>query len=127
MSQSIRNRRATPPSAHFHRNPLGRSSAAADFSVRRPPDSLDPYHQDMGLRSRLEKQPTDFRQSTSYFGDGTLVLASARFHTERDPTHEAAKRLQQFRLQNGLAQVVATHLPAMHRQISLFILIFMIG
>src|SRR5271163_1548477 len=27
----------------------------------------------MGLRSRLEKQPTDFRQSTSYFGDRTLA------------------------------------------------------
>jgi hypothetical protein len=29
----------------------------------------------MGLRSRLEKQPTDFRQSTSYFGDRTLAAA----------------------------------------------------
>jgi hypothetical protein len=28
----------------------------------------------MDLRSRLEKQPTDFRQSTSYFGDRTLAL-----------------------------------------------------
>ena len=26
----------------------------------------------MGLRSRLETQPTDFQQSTSYFGDRTL-------------------------------------------------------
>jgi hypothetical protein len=25
------------------------------------------------LRSRLEKQPTDLRQSTSYFGDRTLA------------------------------------------------------
>src|SRR6202035_2087214 len=27
------------------------------------------------LRSRLEKQPTDLRQNTSYFGDRTLGLA----------------------------------------------------
>src|SRR5271166_913870 len=27
------------------------------------------------LRSRLEKQPTDLRQNTSYFGDRTLVSA----------------------------------------------------
>src|ERR1700739_2545426 len=29
------------------------------------------------LRSRLEKQPTDLRQSTSYFGDRTLARALA--------------------------------------------------
>jgi hypothetical protein len=28
----------------------------------------------MGARSRLEKQPTDFRQNICYFGDWTLVL-----------------------------------------------------
>ena len=33
------------PPAHFHRNP----------PVGAPPDSLDPYHQDKGLRLRLEK------------------------------------------------------------------------
>src|SRR5208282_574062 len=48
--QSIRNRRATPPPAHFHRNPPGRSQLAVFLRC-----SLDPYHQDMGLRSRLEK------------------------------------------------------------------------
>ena len=40
MSQSIRNRRATPPPAHFHRNPLGRSQLAVFLRC-----SLDPYHQ----------------------------------------------------------------------------------
>jgi hypothetical protein len=50
VSQSIRNRRATPPPAHFHRNPPGRSQLAVFLRC-----SLDPYHQDMGLRSRLEK------------------------------------------------------------------------
>jgi hypothetical protein len=30
------------------------------------------------LRSRLEKQPTDLRQNTCYFGDRTLPRASAR-------------------------------------------------
>src|SRR5271165_6268971 len=39
---------------HFHRNPTGRSQLAVFLRC-----SLDPYHQDMGLRSRLEKQPTD--------------------------------------------------------------------
>jgi len=38
VSQSIRDRRATPPSAHFHRNPSGRSQLAV---FRRC--SLDPY------------------------------------------------------------------------------------
>jgi hypothetical protein len=36
----------------------------------------------MGARSRLEKQPTDFRQNISYFGDRTLArprLGPARF------------------------------------------------
>ena len=34
--------------------------------------SLGPYDSDMGARSRLEKQPTDFRQNICYFGDRTL-------------------------------------------------------
>jgi hypothetical protein len=49
VSKSIRNRRATPP-AHFNRNPPGRSQLAVF-----PRCSLDPYRQDMGLRSHLEK------------------------------------------------------------------------
>jgi hypothetical protein len=30
------------------------------------------------LRSRLEKQPTDLRQNTSYFGDRTLGVAGVQ-------------------------------------------------
>ena len=32
------------------------------------------------LRSRLEKQPTDLRQNTSYFGDRTLVVMGIASH-----------------------------------------------
>src|ERR1700680_3676556 len=35
------------------------------------------------LRSRLEKQPTDLRQNTSYFGDRTLAPIGVRFATRR--------------------------------------------
>src|SRR4029077_19050555 len=69
ISQSIRDRRATPSPAHFHRNPSGRSQLAVFLRC-----SLGPYDSDMGARSRLEKQPTDFRQNICYFGDRTLVL-----------------------------------------------------
>jgi hypothetical protein len=31
-----------------------------------------------GARSRLEKQPTDFRQNICYFGDRTLIFKRAR-------------------------------------------------
>ena len=65
-----RDRRATQPLAHFHRNPPGRGQLAVF-----PRCSLDPYDSDMGLRSRLEKQPTDLRQNTCYFGDRTLHCA----------------------------------------------------
>src|SRR4029077_4583210 len=68
ISQWIRDRRATPSPAHFHRNPSGRSQLA--FFLR---CSLGPYDSDMGARSRLEKQPTDFRQNICYFGDRTLA------------------------------------------------------
>src|ERR1700756_5146104 len=61
---------AGQPPAHFHRNPPGRGQLAVF-----PRCSLDPYDSDMGLRSRLEKQPTDLRQNTCYFGDRTLHCA----------------------------------------------------
>jgi hypothetical protein len=41
--ESIRDRRATQPPAHFHRNPPGRGQLAV--FLRR---SLDPYDSDMG-------------------------------------------------------------------------------
>jgi hypothetical protein len=37
------------------------------------------------LRSRLEKQPTDLRQNTSYFGDRTLELYAARSSRNASP------------------------------------------
>src|SRR6202050_5898342 len=43
ISASIRNRRATQPPAHFHRNPPGRGPLAVF-----PRFSLDPYEPDMG-------------------------------------------------------------------------------
>src|SRR5580704_6537386 len=43
ISESIRDRRATQPPAHFHRNPLGRGQLAVF-----PRCSLDPYDKDMG-------------------------------------------------------------------------------
>jgi hypothetical protein len=53
------------------------------------------------LRSRLEKQPIDLRQHTSYFGDRTLVLV-------RPPLHGAP-------LKNCLANRTPT-LPQMRRR-----------
>jgi hypothetical protein len=81
ISKPIRDRRATQPPAHFHRNPLGRGQLAVF-----PRCSLDPYDSDMGLRSRLEKQPTDLRQNTSYFGDRTLeMMEELTIRNEEDP------------------------------------------
>jgi hypothetical protein len=54
-----------------HRNPLGRGQLAVFPSGGRRTRSTR-MTQIWALRSRLEKQPTDLRQSTSYFGDRTL-------------------------------------------------------
>jgi len=43
ISEAIRDRRATQPPAHFHRNPPGRGQLAVF-----PRCSLDPYDSDMG-------------------------------------------------------------------------------
>jgi hypothetical protein len=61
-----RNRRAAQPPAHFHRNPLGRGQLAVF-----PRCSLLTYRFRYARRSRLEKQPTDLRRKTCYFGDRT--------------------------------------------------------
>src|SRR5260370_40662028 len=66
ISESIRNRRATQPPAHFHRNPMGRGQLAVF-----PRCSLLTYRFRYARRSRLEKQPTDLRRKTCYFGDRT--------------------------------------------------------
>src|SRR5215470_17710781 len=68
ISESIRNRRATQPPAHFHRNPRGRGQLAVF-----PRCSLLTYRSRYARRSRLEKQPTDLRRKICYFGDRTVV------------------------------------------------------
>src|SRR3984893_6954585 len=79
ISKSIRDRRATRPPAHFHRNPPGRGRLAVFLRC-----SLDPYESDRGARSRLEKQPTDLRQNACYFGDRTLAWKSREPKRSRD-------------------------------------------
>jgi hypothetical protein len=55
----------------FSSQPFGQSQLAVFLRC-----SLGPYDSDKGARSRLEKQPTDFRQNICYFGDRTLVPGS---------------------------------------------------
>src|SRR5215831_10489868 len=62
ISKLIRNRGATRPPAHFHRNPLGRGQLAVF-----PRCSLLTYRFRYARRSRLEKQPTDRRRKTCLF------------------------------------------------------------
>src|ERR1700741_1329539 len=57
ISKSIRNRRATQPPAHFHRNPMGRGQLAVF-----PRCSVLTYRFRYARRSRLEKQPTERRR-----------------------------------------------------------------
>src|SRR5215469_6779651 len=68
ISESIRNRRATPPPAHFHRNPPGRDRLAVF-----PRCSLLTYQSRYARRSRLEKPPTGRRRKPCYLWDRTLV------------------------------------------------------
>src|ERR1700730_5730726 len=79
ISESICNRRATQPPAHFQRNPPGRGRLAV---FRRC--SLLTYQSRYARRpariatrsvaggSRLEKQPTDLGRRHHYMRDGTL-------------------------------------------------------
>src|SRR6516164_11846313 len=69
ISESIRNRRATQPPAHFHGNPLGRGQLAVF-----PRCSLLTYRFRYARRSRLEKQPTDLRRNACYFADRALAF-----------------------------------------------------
>src|SRR5262249_49062732 len=62
ISRAIRNRRATQPPAHFHRNPPGRGQLAVF-----PRCSLLTYRFRYDRRSRLEKQPTDLRRKACLF------------------------------------------------------------
>ena len=71
ISKLIRNRGATRPPAHFHRNPLGRGQLAVF-----PRCSLLTYRFRYALRSRLEKQPTDRRRKPCLFrGQDTSAAA----------------------------------------------------
>src|ERR1700676_4070614 len=71
ISEPIRDRRATQPPAHFHRNPPGRGQLAVF-----PRWSLLTYQFRYARRSRLEKQPTDRRRKPRYLWDRTLVSES---------------------------------------------------
>ena len=62
ISKLIRNRGATHPPAHFHRNPLGRGQLAVF-----PRCSLLTYRFRYARRSGLEKQPTDRRRKSCLF------------------------------------------------------------
>jgi hypothetical protein len=50
----------------------------------------------MGLRSRLEKQPTDFRQSISYFADRTLGAWSGKVRIGKDFDAESPELTRLF-------------------------------
>jgi hypothetical protein len=85
ISESIRNRRATRPPAHFHRNPPGRGRLAVfprcslltyqSRYARRPAriptrntscNDVGGAARSVAGGSRLEKQPTDRRPYASY-------------------------------------------------------------
>src|SRR6202790_5510590 len=68
ISEPIRDRRATQPPAHFHRNPPGRGQLAVFLRC-----SLLTYQFRYARRSRLEKQPTDTRRKPCYLWDRTLT------------------------------------------------------
>jgi hypothetical protein len=79
ISEPIRNRRATPPPAHFQRNPPGRGRLAVfprcslltyRFRYARRPARI--ATRSVAGGSRLEKQPTDLRRRHHYMRDGTL-------------------------------------------------------
>src|SRR5215831_10592623 len=81
ISKLIRNRRATQPPAHFHRNPLGRSQLAVF-----PRCSLLTYGFRYTRRSRLEKQPTDLRRKACLFRgqDSSATLGATSSHFEKN-------------------------------------------
>jgi len=66
ISESIRNRRATPPPAHFQRNPPGRGQLAVFLRC-----SLDPYEFRYGRFARALKN------SQLACGDVTIICETA--------------------------------------------------
>src|SRR5215470_18623185 len=71
ISRAIRNRRATRPPAHFHRNPPGRGQLAVF-----PRCSLLTYRFRYDRRSRLEKQPTDLRRKSCLFRGQDITMTA---------------------------------------------------
>src|SRR5271165_6762361 len=72
ISQSIRNRRATPPPAYFQRNPPGRGRLAVF-----PRCSLDPYE------SRYGHFACALKNSQLTCGDITIICETAHHHLNR--------------------------------------------
>src|SRR6516165_10442383 len=86
ISKLIRNRRATQPPAHFHRNPLGRGRLAVF-----PRCSLLTYRFRYARRSRLEKQPTDLRRKVCLFrGQDTRLGAPLNDPDPKKPPMDGA-------------------------------------
>src|ERR1700693_4460779 len=67
ISQSIRNRRATQPPAHFQRNPPGRGRLAFP-----PPRRIDPYESRYG-RFTASPARTALKNSQLTCGDVTII------------------------------------------------------
>jgi hypothetical protein len=90
MSESIRNRRATRPPAHFHRNPPGRGQLAVF-----PRCSLLTYQFRYARHSRLEKQPTDQRRKPCYFADRTPGRkgTAPRFPEQKDSARRSRNHI----------------------------------
>ena len=99
ISESIRNRRATQPPAHFQRNP----PAAASWLFFRVARSTR-MTQIWALRSRLEKQPTDLRRHHHYMRDGTLVI-DLESEALADTSQTQGKRVNNNKIYEGSSQV----------------------
>src|SRR5215472_13213429 len=91
ISRSIRNRRATRPPAHFHRNPPGRGQLAVF-----PRCSLLTYQSRYARRSRLEKQPTDRRRKPRYLWDSALGAINLHAHSNNTDKIKSDSRLPRF-------------------------------
>src|SRR5271157_443880 len=74
ISESIRNRRATRPPAHFQCNPPGRDPVGCFSALLARPVWIQIWalYRQSGS-DRLEKQPTDLRRHHHYMRDGALV------------------------------------------------------
>jgi len=102
ISESIRNRRATPPPAHFQRNPPGRGRLAVF-----PRCSLLTYRFRYARRSRLEKQPTDLRRRYHYMRDGTLAV----LYVLRTEAHSKAPSVKRKELSSPQKAFIEVCLP----------------